>query len=71
MKYLIVLLLVFTQSYASLDQINSFEADFIQSVTDEKNKVLTYSGHVIASKPQKALWNYIKPVEKTVYIRRL
>ena len=68
MKYLIITLLFFTQVYASLDSINSFEADFTQSVTDEKNKVLVYSGHVIASKPQKAVWNYIKPIEKNVYI---
>ena len=68
MKYLIITILFFTQVYASLDSINSFEADFTQSVTDEKNKVLVYSGHVIASKPQKAVWNYIKPIEKNVYI---
>ena len=68
MKYLIITLLFFTQVYASLDSINSFEADFTQSVTDEKNKVLVYSGHVIASKPQKAVWNYTKPIEKNVYI---
>ena len=68
MKYLIITLLFFTQGYASLDLINSFEADFTQSVTDEKNKVLVYSGHVMASKPQKALWKYIKPIEKNVYI---
>ena len=68
MKYLIITILFFTQVYASLDSINSFEADFTQSVTDEKNKVLVYSGHVIASKPQKAVWNYTKPIEKNVYI---
>lgn len=68
MKYLLTILLIFTQAYASLDAINSFEADFKQTVTDDKNKVLTYNGHVIASKPQKALWTYTKPVEKNVYI---
>ena len=53
---------------ASLGDIVSFQADFTQSVTDDKKKVLTYSGSVLASKPQNALWRYSKPVNKDVYI---
>jgi len=68
MKYMILLVFFYTLSSASMKEINSFEADFTQSITDEKNKTLTYTGHVIASKPQNALWNYIKPVRKDIYI---
>ena len=53
---------------ASLGDIVSFQADFTQSVTDDKKKVLTYNGSVLASKPQNALWRYSKPVNKDVYI---
>ncbi len=53
---------------ASLGDIVSFQADFTQSVTDDKKKVLTYSGSVLAAKPQNALWRYSKPVNKDVYI---
>jgi len=70
MKYLLTLLLSFTLSFASFDTINSFEADFTQSVTDDKNKSLVYEGHIIASKPQNAVWNYTKPIKKDVYINR-
>lgn len=53
---------------ASLNNITSFEADFTQSVTDDKKKVLKYNGNVIASKPQNAVWKYTNPVNKEVYI---
>ncbi len=68
MKYIFILMLFFTQIFAYIDTINSFEADFTQSVTDEKKKVLNYTGHIIASKPQNALWQYNTPVKKEIYI---
>ncbi len=68
MKYILTLLLSYTLSFASFDTLNSFEADFTQSVTDDKDKSLVYKGHIIASKPQNALWNYTKPIKKDVYI---
>nr|WP_321265670.1 LolA-like outer membrane lipoprotein chaperone [uncultured Sulfurimonas sp.] len=70
MKYLLTLLLSFSISFASFDNINSFQADFIQTVTNDKDKSLTYNGHITASKPQNALWSYIEPIKKDVYIGR-
>lgn len=68
MKYLFLTILTSMQLFASLENITSFEADFTQSITDDKNKTLNYSGDIIALKPQNAKWSYIKPVKKTVYI---
>jgi len=48
--------------------MNSFEADFQQKITDDKNATLTYKGHIQAKKPQYALWEYKEPVEKSIYI---
>ena len=70
MKLISTLILSFTLSFASFDTLNSFDADFTQSVTDDKDKSLVYKGHIIASKPQNALWNYMTPVKKNVYISR-
>jgi len=70
MKQLWILLLSSSISFASMDNINSFEADFTQRVTDDKNASLNYSGHVVASKPQNAVWNYTLPIKKDVYINR-
>jgi len=53
---------------ASIDKITSFEADFTQNIKDEKEKVLSYKGHVIAHKPQFAKWEYKTPVKKNIFI---
>ncbi|QOY53450.1 outer membrane lipoprotein chaperone LolA [Candidatus Sulfurimonas baltica] len=61
-------MLLITHVAASMNDITSFEADFTQTITDDKDKTLTYSGHILASKPQNARWNYIEPVKKNVFI---
>jgi outer membrane lipoprotein carrier protein len=68
MKFFTLLVLAYTLSLASFYNLTSFEADFTQSVTDDKNVSINYSGHLIASKPQNALWNYTKPIKKDIYI---
>ncbi len=68
MKYILTLLLSSTLSFASIDTLKSFKANFTQTITDEKNKSLVYKGNIIASKPQNALWNYEAPIKKGVYI---
>ena len=68
MKYIIILQIVLTMGFSSVLEINSFEADFNQIITDDKGKELSYSGHIVASKPQYALWDYKEPVKKSVYI---
>ena len=68
MKHLLATLLCSTLSFASINNITSFEANFIQSVTDDKNTSLKYSGYIAAQKPQNAVWNYMKPIKKDVFI---
>ena len=70
MKFLIITILLINSLFASMNNINSFEADFTQIITDEKNKKLSYSGHVSAIKPQTAIWSYVTPVNKNVYINK-
>lgn len=68
MKHIFILAIFFNFGFASINSIKSFEAEFIQSVTDDKNKVLTYTGHVIATNEQNAIWKYIKPIRKDIYV---
>ena len=70
MKHILITILLLSQAIASIDKITSFEADFAQSITDDKNKVLTYKGHITASKPQNAKWKYTIPVQKIVFINK-
>jgi len=69
LKYpLLFIILITSILNASIDNIKSFEADFTQNIKDEKDKILKYTGHVYASKPQLAKWEYITPVEKSIFI---
>ena len=68
MKRVLLATLLTTSLYASFTDIDSFEADFLQNIVDEKGVKVTYTGHVTASKPHYALWQYLKPVQKSVYI---
>jgi len=68
MKRVILAALLVTSTYANMNDINSFEADFSQNIVDDKGVKITYIGHIIASKPRYALWQYFKPIQKSVYI---
>ena len=70
MKQLLIPILCSTLSFATLNDIHSFKANFTQSVTDDKNTTLSYNGYIRAQKPQDAVWNYISPIKKDVYIDR-
>lgn len=67
---LLLLLLITTYASAAITNIDSFEADFIQTITDDKDKVIKYMGHVVAKKPKSAAWNYTKPLKKQIYINK-
>ena len=68
MRSKFLLLLLTTASFANINNINSFEADFRQKIVDDKDKEILYYGHIMAAKPQYALWKYTKPINKSVYI---
>jgi len=68
LKYIFLLSLLVTLSFANIDAINSFEADFKQDVTNDKGNVLSYTGHIKAIKPQNALWSYQTPIQKEIYV---
>ncbi len=68
MKRIVLAVLLATSTYANIKNLNSFEADFSQNITDDKGVKITYNGHITASKPQFALWKYLKPIQKSVYI---
>ena len=70
MRKFLLAILITANIFAStpLEEVTSFEADFTQSITDEKDKVLTYNGRITALKPQNARWSYTKPIKKDVFI---
>ena len=68
MKYFIFISSLIVSLNADLSKIKTFEADFTQTVQDEQKNTLRYKGHIIASKPQYALWKYTNPIKKDIYI---
>jgi len=69
MKQFFLMCILSTLTFADLQTLSSFQADFMQTITDEKGKKLSYSGTLKAEKPNSALWVYEKPVKKFVYIQ--
>lgn len=65
--FIFTLLSAFTLLAGPKD-INSFHSTFTQTIIDEHKKKIVYTGELWASKPQNALWMYLKPIQKSVYI---
>lgn len=68
MRFLPVLFLLSLTLFASPKDLTSFNSKFVQTIVDDNNKKITYSGELWASKPQYALWIYQKPIQKSVYV---
>jgi len=68
MKPLLLLLALLTSLFGFADTLRSLSADFTQQITDDTNKTITYSGHLDATRPDMARWEYTEPVEKSVYV---
>jgi len=68
MRTLFIALFTTTSLLAIGENINTMQADFTQTITNDKNSTITYSGHMLAKRPSMALWEYKKPIEKSVYI---
>jgi outer membrane lipoprotein carrier protein len=52
----------------NFEKINTFEADFSQSITNHSGKEISYSGKVFIKKPLQILWQYNEPIQKNVFL---
>jgi len=69
MNRILALLAFSTASLLAVaENLNTFEADFIQTIINDKNSTLRYSGHLYAKRPNLGRWNYTKPIQKELYI---
>jgi outer membrane lipoprotein carrier protein len=65
MKALTIIFFIFSLSFA---KINTFEANFIQSIISPQNKTIKYLGKVYIKHPSSMLWQYKTPIVKNVYM---
>ncbi len=68
MRLLFSTLLLSTSLFAIGENMTTMQADFTQTITDDKNSTLTYKGNMLAKRPNMAKWHYVEPIEKSVYI---
>lgn len=68
MKAILLFIAAVTSLFGFADSVRSFSADFTQQITDDTNQTITYEGHIDATRPDKARWEYFKPVEKSVFV---
>lgn len=68
MKKTIALSLLCANLFGFADNLNTFSAHFVQTVVDDKNTTIEYSGDIKAKRPNMAMWNYVKPIKKEIYI---
>ena len=68
MRIIFVALLVLSPLFAISEKTDTMNSDFVQTITNDKNSVITYKGNMFAKRPNKAMWHYKEPIEKSVYI---
>lgn len=68
MKIILFIITIAIYAIANNLDIDSFESDFKQKIVNDANQVITYEGKVYIQKPNTALWEYTKPIKKSVYL---
>ena len=67
-KFTILFLIAITTFLeAGVKDLESFEAEFVQVITNPNGKKLVYNGNFRAKKNNLALWNYELPIKKIIY----
>ena len=66
MKLIALLSLAFSLLSATVELPENFQANFIQKITNTKQKVITYSGEVRFSNETLFKWSYKEPTQKEV-----
>jgi outer membrane lipoprotein carrier protein len=68
MSKIVLFIILFLYSYAFNLKISSIKAKFVQTITNEQNATIRYSGRLIAKDNSKAVWYYEKPIIKQIYL---
>ena len=57
-----------TQIIAQIN-LESFQANFLQNITNDQNRTLHYEGKIFYQKPSTIKWIYEKPIKKIILIQ--
>jgi outer membrane lipoprotein carrier protein len=67
MKFLLLFFSIFSFLSADPLEFNTIQSSFTQTIRNETNKTIRYTGSFYATKDAKALWIYKTPIEKKIY----
>ena len=69
-KVVVIFILILKTSILANDfqHMKSFEASFIQTITNPSGNIVKYSGLIYIQEPNKIKWQYQDPIEKLVFI---
>lgn len=70
MRFFITFLFTCTALFADIFDFETISSKFTQTITNEENSKIVYTGSFYATKANKALWIYKTPVEKSIYINK-
>ena len=70
MRFFILSLFLSTCLFAKISDFKTIQSEFTQKVTNDQNKTIVYEGKFYATKENKALWVYEKPVAKKIYFNQ-
>jgi len=68
MRILLIAFFTVTSLLAIGENTNTMQSNFTQTITNDKNSTITYKGNLLVKRPSLALWHYVEPIEKSVYI---
>lgn len=68
MIFAIIVFFIAINAAADIKNLESFKADFTQSIKSINDKIIEYKGEVFIKNSGKILWKYKTPIEKNVYI---
>ncbi len=71
MKILIIVFMLIVNLLSSNFNIQTYQANFIQLITNPSNRTISYEGNIYIKQPTKMLWQYKTPIEKYVYMNKL
>ncbi len=69
MKFFWIICIFVLNIYASALDFKTLECNFTQTITNDENSTITYTGSFYATNRNRALWIYKTPVEKKVYFK--
>ena len=71
MKALIIIFILLCNLLATNLSVQTYQANFIQLITNPSNKTIKYEGKIYIKQPTKMLWQYKTPIRKNVYMNKL